>query len=53
MVSCITCVSVEVCWAEVHAARPSACREFVTLGGKVLTMLFTYRRNRVGERTLP
>ena len=53
MVSCMTCVAVEVCLAEVHAARSSACREFVTLGGRVLTMSFTYRRNRVSERTLP
>ena len=53
MVSCLTCVAVDVCSAEVHAARSSACREFVTLGGRVLTMSFTYRRNRVGERTLP
>ena len=53
MVSCMTCVTVEVCPAEVHAAKSSACREFETLGGRVLTMSFTYRRNRVGERTLP
>ena len=53
MVSCMTCVAVEVCSAEVHEARSSPCREFVTLGGRVLTMSFTYRRNRVGERTLP
>ena len=52
MVSCITCVAVEVCSAEVHAAKSLACREFVTLGGRVLTMSFSYRRNRVGERTL-
>ena len=53
MVSCMTCAAVEVCSAEVHAARWIACREFVTLGGRVLTLSFTYRRNRVGERTLP
>ena len=53
MVSCMTCVAVEVCSAEVHVAKSSACREFVTLGGRVLTISFTYRRNRVGERTLP
>ena len=53
MVLCMTCVAVEVCSAEVHAARLSAYREFVTLGGRVLTMSFTYVRNRVGERTLP
>ena len=53
MVSCMTCVAVEVCSAEVHAATSSACKEFVTLGGRVLTTPFTYRRNRVGERTLP
>ena len=53
MVSCMTCVAVEVRSAEVHATKLSACREFVTLGGRVLTMSFTYRRNRVGERTLP
>ena len=41
MVSCLTCVAVDVCSAEVHAARSSACREFVTLGGRVLTMSFT------------
>ena len=53
MVSCMTCVAVEVCSAEVHAARSSACREFMTVGGRVLTLSFTYRRNGVGERTLP
>ena len=53
MVSCMTCVAVKVCSAEVHAVRSSACREFVTLGGRVLTMSFTHRRNRAGERTLP
>ena len=53
MVSCMTCVAVEVCSAEVHAARSSACEEFVTLGGRVLTMSFTYRRNRARESTLP
>ena len=53
MVSCMTCVAVEMCSAEVHAAKSSACREFVTLDGRVLTMSFTYRRNRAGERTLP
>ena len=52
MVSCMICVAVEMCSAEVHAAKSSACREFVTLGGRVLTMSFTYRRNSVGERTL-
>ena len=53
MVSCMTCVTVEVYSAEVHAAKSSACMEFVTLGGRVLTMSFTYRKNRIGERTLP
>ena len=43
MVSCMTRVAVKVRLAEVHAARSSACREFVTLGGRVLTMSFTYR----------
>ena len=49
----MTYVVVEVCSGEVHAARSSACREFVTLGETVLTMSFTYRRNRVGKMTLP
>ena len=53
MVSCMTCVAVEVCSAEVHAAKSSVCREFATLGGRMLKMSFTFRRNRVGERTLP
>ena len=53
IVSCMTCVAVEVCTAEVHAAKSSAFKEFVTLGGRVLTISFTYRRDRVGERTLP
>ena len=48
MVSCMTCVPVEVC----SAARSSACRGFVTLSVRVLTMSFTFRKNRVGERTL-
>ena len=53
MVSFMTFVAVEVCSAEVHAARSSACRDFLTLGGRMLIMSFTYRRNRVGEKTLP
>ena len=56
MVSCMACVAVEVCSAEVHAARSSACRESVTLGGRVLTVSFTYRRSRSsprGESVIP
>ena len=52
MVSCMICVAVEVCSAEVHSTKSSACREFVTVGGRVLTVSFTYR-SRVVERTLP
>ena len=48
VVSCMTCVAVEVCSADVRAARSSACREFVTLVGRVLTMSFAHGRNRVG-----
>ena len=56
MASCITCVAVEVCSAEVQSVRPSTCTEFVTLGGSrlgALRMSFTYRRNRFYEGTLP
>ena len=49
MVSCMTCVAIEVCSAEVQAARSAACREFVTSCGRVLTMSFTYRRNRLAR----
>ena len=35
IVSCMTCVAVEVCSAKVLAARSSSCMEFVTLGGRV------------------
>ena len=52
-VSCMTYAALGVCSVEVQAARSSACREFVTLSGRVLTMSFTHKRNRVGERTLP
>ena len=34
MVSGMTHVAAELCSAEVHVARSSACREFVTLGGE-------------------
>ena len=40
-------------FAEDQAARSPACRKFVTVGGRVFTMSFTHRRNRVGERRLP
>ena len=49
MIFCMTCVAEEVLLAEVPTARSSACREYVALGGKVLS----YRRNRVGEGTFP
>ena len=52
MVSCMTCMAVQVCSAEVQAVGSSACRDFVILGGRVLTMSFMYRRNTVGERML-
>ena len=52
MVSYLTCVAVEMCLAEVNAAKLSACRKFVTRWEDVDNVI-QYRRNKVGKRTLP